>query len=67
MRVGGRVAFGAGDSIVGGRGGGETGGTEGLGIETEDAGGAEAAEEAAVAELVEETPLVGAAFTAHGG
>lgn len=46
----------------------EAGGAEGVGVEAEDAGGAETAEAAAVADVVKEAPLLGATVAArHGG
>lgn len=68
MRV--RVAFEAGDSVVGG---GlaiedeEAGGAEGLRVEAENTRSTEAAEGGAVADVEEEPPLLHPAVAAHGG
>lgn len=71
VRVGRRVALEAGNGVDGGRRrplvDEEAGRAEGLGVEAQDAGGAQAAEYPPVADVVEQPPLLDTAVTAHGG
>lgn len=72
MNVRGGITLEAGDGVVraGGRRGrvvdGEASRAEGLGVETEDAGGAQTAEDPAVANVVQEAALLDAAVSAGG-